>query len=72
MQAAKAPSCKDREMLKDRLRADMKVYADAVGTLERSVGKSFEKAHQKAEHARLAFQAAREKLQKHMASHGCG
>ena len=58
-------------MLKARLRADLKVYADAMIALDQSVGKDFEKAQQKAEHARLAFQAAQDKLAEHIASHGC-
>ena len=58
--------------MKARMRADLKVYADAMYLLERSTGKDFEKAHQKAEHARLAFIAARDKLNAHIASHGCG
>ncbi len=71
MQAATAPSCVNHEILKARLRADLKVYADAVTELEGNVGKGFEKAHKKAEHARLAYQAARHKLKDHIASHGC-
>jgi hypothetical protein len=71
MQPAKAPSCVNREILKARLRADLKVYADAVAVLEGNVGRGFENAHKKAEHARLAYQAARQKLKEHTASHGC-
>jgi hypothetical protein len=69
MQPAKP--CKNNEILKARLRADLKVYADAVATLESNVGKQFEKIHQKAEHAKLAYKAARERLHEHLASHGC-
>jgi len=71
MQSAKARACVNHEILKARLRADLKVYADAVAELEGNVGKGFEKAHKKAEHSRLAYQAAREKLKEHSDSHGC-
>ena len=43
----------------------------AVATMESNVGKHFEKIRQKAEHARLAYQAARTRLHEHLASHGC-
>lgn len=36
-----------------RLRADLRVYAEAVTALEQSVKKDFESAIQKAEHARV-------------------
>ncbi len=71
MQAAKASSCVNHEILKARLRADLRVYADAVAELEGNVGRGFEKAHKKAEHARLAYQAARQKLKDHIESHDC-
>lgn len=71
MQPAKALSCKSREILTARLRADLRVYAEAVTALEQGVKKDFGRAIQKAEHARLAFKAAREALNKHVSSHGC-
>ena len=72
MQAAEAPSCTAREILRARLRADLKVYADAIEFLQRNLGKEFEKAHQGADRARRAYQVARRKLADHMALHGCG
>jgi hypothetical protein len=51
--------------------ADQKVYRDAVDTLVQFTGDGFLEAHRKAEHARLAYEAAREKLNEHLASHGC-
>lgn len=72
MVPAETPSCKAREMLKARVRADLKVYADAVGALQRSVGQDFNRARRNAERARLAFEAASKKLADHLASHGCG
>ena len=70
MQPAEA-SCKARAILQSRLRADLKVYADAIRALQQSLGKDFEKAHQRAERARRAYEAAREKLNQHVATHGC-
>jgi len=66
------PPCKAREILKARVRADLKVYGDAVNTLQRSMGRDFKKAHANAERARLAFETASKKLADHVASHGCG
>ena len=66
------PACKAREILKARVRADLKVYADAVSALHRNVGRDFTKAHQYAERARMAFEAGSKKLADHLKSHGCG
>jgi len=54
------------------LRADIKVYADAIKALQQAIGKDFEKAHAHAERARRAYETAREKLNRHTESHGCG
>ena len=72
MQAAEVPHCKTRDILKARLRADLKVYADATAALQRNVGKDFERAHLRVESARRAYEVARKKLNEHIASHGCG
>jgi hypothetical protein len=72
MSPTESPPCKAREILKTRLRADLKVYADSVQTLQRSLGKSFAKAQRDAERARLAFETASKKLADHVATHGCG
>jgi hypothetical protein len=71
MPPARSLSCKSREMLRARLRADLKVYAEAVDALEQAAGKSFERAVKAAEHARLAFNEARSRLNAHTSSHGC-
>jgi len=74
--------CKDREILKARMRADMKVYAQAIAVLQqRSISAlnalrkdtraGFQKAQRLAEHARLAYEDSRAKLNKHIAAHGC-
>jgi hypothetical protein len=36
-----------------------------------NTGKKFEKAHQNAERARSAYEAARKRLNEHVTSHGC-
>jgi acetyl-CoA carboxylase carboxyltransferase component len=73
--------CKTREMLKARVRAELRVYGDAIAVLQKhsidalsalqDTRDSFKKAHQLAEHARLAYQVSRRKLDDHIASHGC-
>ena len=63
--------CKDREILKGRLRADLKIYMECVAKLNVSLGADFQKTHERAEHARLAYEGARDLLNKHIASHSC-
>jgi hypothetical protein len=71
MASSEAPPCKSREIMKTRLRADLKVYADAIRVLQKSMGKDFDKAHKRAERARRAYEAARTKLNDHVAAHDC-
>jgi hypothetical protein len=71
MQTAEPLPCKTREILRGRLRADLKVYADAIAVLQRSTGKHFEKAHLRVDGARRAYELARKKLNDHVAAHGC-
>jgi len=68
-------------MLKARVRAELRVYADAIAFLQsHSIAalaalddprEGFQKAHELAEHARLAYLESRKKLDDHIASHGC-
>jgi hypothetical protein len=66
-------------ILKNRLRADLKVYADAIATLvtndipaiSRSASQGFEKACRNADHAEVSYKLARRKLDEHIAAHGC-
>jgi len=72
MKNAAVPFCPDRETLRGRLRADLKVYLDAVTELERSnIENGFDKAHKLANRARLAYEVARKRLNQHVTSHGC-
>ena len=71
MQPALGLSCKAVEILRARMRADLKIYRDAVVELEQTSGPDYKKAHQRAEHARLAYEDARRKFDEHSANHGC-
>jgi hypothetical protein len=74
MQPASAPTCKTREILKDRLRADLRVYVDAVAILEAAAvdGQDFNKAARDAATAQFAFETARDRYNQHVSSHACG
>ena len=76
MQPAKAQTCRSMEILRSRLHADVRVYMQAVQHLEaialgRSTDNSFVKATHDVEVARVAFAAARKRLNEHIAAHGC-
>lgn len=63
------PFCPDRETLKLRLQADIRVYMDAVAELQQNV--ESDRLHQQADRARLAYEVSRKKLYEHTAAHGC-
>lgn len=71
MQPRQALECKTHEMLKERMRADLRVYRDAVNALEEHTGEGFEKSHHLAEIARIAYEAARDRFNAHVSSHRC-
>jgi len=75
MQPREALECKTHEMLKARMRADLRVYREAVNILEElapgAIPKHFEKAHKLAETARIAYIAARDRFNTHVVSHRC-
>lgn len=76
MQPVAAP-CPERKILEGRLRADAKVYADAVRRLDEATesGRSreeFDRTWKDAEGARMAFERARVALNHHVSAHGCG
>jgi hypothetical protein len=66
-----AIDCKTHLMLKERMRADLRVYRDAVDVLEKTTGHGFEKVFKLAEISRIAFEAARDRFNAHVASHKC-
>ena len=69
--SAEVPSCQDRDMLKARMRADLKVYHKAILDLQQSVGEQFRMSRQRLERARLAYEAASQTLHSHLTSHCC-
>lgn len=71
MQPQEATECSTHVMLKERMRADLRVYRDAVNALERTTGLDFEKAHKLAEIARVSYEAARDRFNAHVTSHKC-
>jgi len=74
--------CKTREILKARVSAELRVYADAIAVLQeqaiaalsalQDTAGCFKKAHDLADRAKLAYQVSRQLLDKHVADHGCG
>jgi len=71
MQPKEVLDCKTHEMLKARMRADLRVYREAVDALVEHTGRGFEKAHKLAEIARIAYEAARNRFNDHVSSHRC-
>jgi hypothetical protein len=63
--------CKDQQILRERYRADLRVYIDTTAALDRASEKRFAAAYKRAERAKFAFEASRLALQKHMDEHGC-
>ena len=72
MQPQAALDCKTHEMLKSRMRADLRVYRDAVNVLDElalgTTPQDFKRAHKLVEIARVAFEAARERFSEHVCS----
>jgi len=78
---AMSQRCKTREMLKARVRADLKTYGDAIAILQKhsiaalsaldDPSQGFRKAQELAERTRLAYHVSRQKLEDHIAAHGC-
>ncbi|MCU1336105.1 MAG: hypothetical protein JWO19_1686 [Bryobacterales bacterium] len=62
--------CRDREMLAHRYHAELRVYWDAAHSLVR-IGTNFSEALRRADRARLAFERARDQLNKHINVHRC-
>jgi len=62
--------CKTHRILKERMRADLRVYREAVDALGAPT-KDFEKVQKLAEMARTAYEAARDRFNAHVSSHKC-
>jgi hypothetical protein len=71
MQPKEVLECKTHQILKMRMRADLRVYQDAVDLLEANTGAGLEKAQKLAEAAKIAFEAARIRFNTHVSSHKC-
>lgn len=65
------PVCKDSEILKARLHADVKVYGDSVARLILANGDVLHEAYERAELARRALKSAKKRLNQHLAEHHC-
>ena len=76
MQPAQAEACKSKEILHTRLRADLKVYNDAIQAMEAealrgSSTKRFGQIAARAARAQEAYRRSSETLRRHIAEHGC-
>ncbi len=63
--------CRDRVLLACRYHADLRVYAVAAQSLVQAIGVNFSEALRRAHRARLAFERARDQLNKHVREHEC-
>lgn len=63
--------CRDRVILACRYHADLRVYGVAAQSLVQAIGANFSEALRRAQRARLAFERARDELNKHMREHEC-
>jgi hypothetical protein len=63
--------CRDRVMLACRYHADLRVYAVSAQSLVQAIGVNFSEALRRAQRARLAFEKARDELNKHLRKHEC-
>jgi len=64
--------CTDLTVLIGRMHADLQVYCEAVEKLSRRDGvTTLDDAYARSEHARLSFEASRERLRTHIAQHQC-
>jgi hypothetical protein len=63
--------CQDRDVLTHRYDAELRVYADAVRSLESAVGPGFAEASRRVDRALLAFRNARDQVSEHIRCHRC-
>jgi hypothetical protein len=61
--------CQDRDVLTHRYDAELRVYADAVRSLESAIGLDVAEASKRADRALLAFENARDQISEHIRSH---
>jgi hypothetical protein len=64
--------CTDLTVLIGRMHSDLQVYCEAVEHLSHRDGvTTLDEAYARSEHARLSFEAARERLKAHIVQHNC-
>ena len=66
-----ASICKELEILKARLHADLRVYGDCAARLILETGAEFETAYERARRAKQAYDEARQRLNEHASQHCC-
>ena len=68
----KLENCNDLTVLLNRMHSDLQVYCEAVAELGHIGGtRSLSVTYERSERARIAFEAARDRLNTHIAQHGC-
>jgi hypothetical protein len=69
---AQFANCSDLTVLLNRMHTDLEVYCEAVAELSHIGGaRTLNVAYERSERARIAFEAARDRLNAHIAQHGC-
>ncbi len=64
--------CTDLTVLLHRMHSDLQVYCESVDQLSRRNGSlTLDALYERSERARLAFEAARQRLKSHVAEHRC-
>ena len=67
-----SPACRKHQELRGRLRAAMQAYLERAQSLDANLqGDEFERSYQAAHRARAAFNRIRQRLNAHIARHGC-
>ena len=64
-------ACEEREILRGRFRADLRVYIDSAARLEQAIREEFDSIYKDAERARLAFERSHAALSSHITEHNC-
>jgi hypothetical protein len=70
-----AAACPEKKLLASRHRADLRVYIDANARLDalagRDAGQDYARMLRHAQRARMVYEKSRDRLQEHIAHHGC-
>ena len=68
---AQLANCSDLTVLLNRMHTDLQIYCEAVAELSHIGTRTLSVAYERSERARIAFEAARDRLNAHIAQHGC-